>query len=564
MIGVREQLLTEVGDIIDILEARIPANVSAPVNQKHVNRLEKGLQDYFKMIGEAFPYGRVFDIYIPYFYESSVREAFNPMDVDPYMNPLLDRFSTRLAMTLKDSAIVSYLAGSAQTVAWVKANLKESAIKEAGPEDFVGAASEFEGPPIPEAVNYANNHISEVRLVDGINEGTKKTISKVIGDGIENKRGVDGLARDIKNHFDWMGRGRPSVLPGKTLTSRARMIARTETNDALSQAFMDRSRDMGIEYKEWIVTYPCPICEFNEAEGVVPMDHIFSSGHERPPAHPNAVFEGYNFYPYGSLNQMVSSLYDGPAVSFEAERLNDIPKLSSGNTTFNADSIERDIAIEHINGGSDLIISDGCGKSIAVLPERIHITIGPNHPVLTRRGFVDAQCLSEGDELLYDGRCELTTSSTESDFKQIHPIEDVFESIASVSGYTNIPAASDYFHGDEMFCDEEIKVIRPKRELLNVTDIGNIEHLSKCNLTGAYTHAKHVAGCTSCQLRFNSVFHSPPRNMCCFRITSIHSTSFSGLAYDASTTTELYSIGGLVVKNCRCALAPARKKEEIQ
>jgi len=222
----------------------------------------------------------VFDIYIPYFYE-----AVNPNDFDFFLNPLLARFDTRLYLTLKDAAIVSYLAGSAQTVAWIKANPR---IREAlGPEDFVRSGVEFEGPPIPEAVNYANRHISEVKLIDGITEETRKTISKVIADGIDNKRGVDGLARDIKNHFDWMGRGRPSELKGKTLASRARMIARTETNDALSQAFMDRSRNMGIEYKEWIVTYPCPQCEYNAAEGVVPMDHIFSGGVERPPQHPN-------------------------------------------------------------------------------------------------------------------------------------------------------------------------------------------------------------------------------------------------------------------------------------
>jgi hypothetical protein len=65
------------------------------------------------------------------------------------------------------------------------------------------------------------------------------------------------------------------------------MIARTETADALEQAFMDRSKAMGVTGKEWITHDPCPICEENGAEGVVPIDHIFSSGDERPPAHPN-------------------------------------------------------------------------------------------------------------------------------------------------------------------------------------------------------------------------------------------------------------------------------------
>jgi len=65
------------------------------------------------------------------------------------------------------------------------------------------------------------------------------------------------------------------------------MIARTESADALEQAFMDRAGDMGINGKEWVTFDPCEICEANEAEGVVPLDHVFSSGDLRPPAHPN-------------------------------------------------------------------------------------------------------------------------------------------------------------------------------------------------------------------------------------------------------------------------------------
>jgi hypothetical protein len=68
------------------------------------------------------------------------------------------------------------------------------------------------------------------------------------------------------------------------------MIARTETCDALEKAFMDRAEEMGIEGKEWVTGgEPCEICEENESEGVVPINHVFSSGHERPPAHPNCA-----------------------------------------------------------------------------------------------------------------------------------------------------------------------------------------------------------------------------------------------------------------------------------
>ena len=84
-----------------------------------------------------------------------------------------------------------------------------------------------------------------------------------------------------------MARGAPSEIKGQTLASRAQMIARTETNDALSQASMDKMRDMGIDGKEWLTGDPCEICAANEADGVIPREQAFSSGHVRPPAHPN-------------------------------------------------------------------------------------------------------------------------------------------------------------------------------------------------------------------------------------------------------------------------------------
>jgi hypothetical protein len=40
------------------------------------------------------------------------------------------------------------------------------------------------------------------------------------------------------------------------------------------------------------------------------------------------------------------------------------------------------------------------------------------------------------------------------------------------------------------------------------------------------------------------------------RIVSAHLTTYTGLAFDASTLTGIYSYGGVVVKNCICALSP--------
>ena len=106
---------------------------------------------------------------------------------------------------------------------------------------------------------------------------SKRRIAKTISDGIKNKRGVAGLGRDIRKTFDSM-----SVYRGQ-------LIARTETANALSQASLDRMKDMGIEGKEWITAGDLrvsPECIGNEGEGVIPRNQTFSGGTMAPPQHP--------------------------------------------------------------------------------------------------------------------------------------------------------------------------------------------------------------------------------------------------------------------------------------
>jgi len=181
-------------------------------------------------------------------------------DLDNFLDPILAAFSDSLQARLNGYVATAYLRGSAQMVQWGRTKLTNRPIF-------------FEGPPIQEAIDYATKHCAT--LVTGLNEETKARLAKVIGNAIEEKRGIPGLARDIRNSFDDMNK------------ARSEMIARTETCDALEQAFLDRADDMGITGKEWVTYDPCGICEDNEAEGIVPIDHIFSSGHGSPPAHPS-------------------------------------------------------------------------------------------------------------------------------------------------------------------------------------------------------------------------------------------------------------------------------------
>jgi len=130
----------------------------------------------------------------------------------------------------------------------------------------------YEGPPIQEAMDYASKHTAT--LIKGLNDETANRMRTVISNAIKEKRGIDGLARDIRKQFNDMSR------------VRSQTVARTETCDALENSFMDRAKDLGVTGKEWIVTDPCPICEANGNAGIIPINDLFPSGDLRPPAHP--------------------------------------------------------------------------------------------------------------------------------------------------------------------------------------------------------------------------------------------------------------------------------------
>ena len=263
-------VLAELDQIIKILEADLPANLNSPQSQRLVSQLEKKLSKYFDHLADAFPYQKIDKIYTKHVKESAGSEA------EDILEPILRTFSHELTIALSDSIAQAWLQGSVEMVTWGKTK--------------AGIPIAYEGPPIDEAVQYAKTYMSKVKLVDGLNATSKKELAKVISDGIKNKRGIPGIKSDIRHKFDWMARGAKSEIPGRTLASRAEMIARTETNNALSQAQLQKMQDMDITGKEWITAGDDRVseaCLQNEADGAIPRDQSFSSGAMAPPEHPN-------------------------------------------------------------------------------------------------------------------------------------------------------------------------------------------------------------------------------------------------------------------------------------
>ena len=185
-------------------------------------------------------------------------------DLDKALKPYITSFNTQLTAEIEGELAEIYIEGSSQVMTWGKTKK--------------GIPIPFEGPPSPQAIAYAKEHCAT--MITNMSETTQSQIANSIGRSIQGKRGIEGMQRDLRYVIRGMTEG------DEVSISRARMIARTESNDALSQAFLDTSTAMGVDYKEWITFDPCPICSQNSGK-VIKMDALFPTGVLRPPQHPS-------------------------------------------------------------------------------------------------------------------------------------------------------------------------------------------------------------------------------------------------------------------------------------
>ena len=176
-------------------------------------------------------------------------------EIDDILDPLLATFASTLTSTIEGELVTIYVSGTAQMTEW--------------------AGLPFEGPPSKAAVDFARKR--GAKLVTQIDEETRRRLRTTISNGIKNKRGVPGLARDIRKTFANMDK------------FRSELIAKTETADALGQAFMDRGKEIGVTGKEWVTVGDDRVsleCQDNEAAGVIPFNQAFPAGPMTPPQHP--------------------------------------------------------------------------------------------------------------------------------------------------------------------------------------------------------------------------------------------------------------------------------------
>ena len=131
----------------------------------------------------------------------------------------------------------------------------------------------------PRAVAYTKDYAANT--VTGINETSKATLRRVLERGVDNGWSYDRVVHNIKETFNTFS------------TSRARLIAVTEMGNAYQEGNMIVARDLqsaGLTMeKRWLTVGDDavdPDCNANADEGWIPVDQTFSSGADRPLAHP--------------------------------------------------------------------------------------------------------------------------------------------------------------------------------------------------------------------------------------------------------------------------------------
>ncbi len=241
-------------------------------------------------------------------------------------------------------------------------------------------------------------------LVTRISETTRERVREVVVAGVEAGQSNDEIA---------------ALLADDVVFSddRALTIARTETAFAdVAGNILGWKASGVVAGKEWKTSGedPCPECEAMEGE-VVALDEEFEDGD--PPLHPRCVLAG--------------TLVSAAGVSAHFKRW-----------------FRGEVVCLIVESGHDL-------------------TVTPNHPVLTARGWVVAGHLREGDYLVETADPAAAVCAVDPDDHYVQTrVEEIADAlrVAGKVSTRRVPVAPEDFHGDGV-ADEDVDVVRTERAL---------------------------------------------------------------------------------------------------
>jgi hypothetical protein len=109
-------------------------------------------------------------------------------------------------------------------------------------------------------------------LLKHVCENDHQALNKAVSDGIQEMLGVPGTSRRIRKALPYLS------------VAQAQMIAQNAMGRAMEEATYHKMLRLRIEFKQAITgPDPCPICRANQAQGPIPVNQPFSSGHLHGP-----------------------------------------------------------------------------------------------------------------------------------------------------------------------------------------------------------------------------------------------------------------------------------------
>ena len=203
------------------------------------------------------------------FLNTSLQEALSPLEWLIIWYEVTQATDKSLSDAADEAIKAALLAGAIQSIA------------EAGIKLSFSLAN-------PRAVAYMQNYGAQ--LVKNIDEETRSQIQTILNDAIGNGWSYDKAAQAITDKFEQFAVGSPL----EHIDSRAHLVAVTEMGNAYCEGNLEVAQELagaGIEMEKFWSTVgddkvSQTVCAPNEAQGWIPLDQAFQSGHERPLGHP--------------------------------------------------------------------------------------------------------------------------------------------------------------------------------------------------------------------------------------------------------------------------------------
>jgi len=115
------------------------------------------------------------------------------------------------------------------------------------------------------------------------------------------------------------------------------------------------------------------------------------------------------------------------------------------------------------------------------------LCVTPNHNLLTPHGWVSANLLGEGDEIICQCVDDRIISRNPNINRKPASIEEIFVTLQKAAGMTtvSVPMAAEYLHGDARLCKGYIDIVGSKRLLWNCSNSPGLQHAKQLALVYA-------------------------------------------------------------------------------